>query len=58
MNLKNRTLSMEIEYYQEIWNFKKNSFSVEVQIIMISITTNTPLKQVLGPVSFITSVAV
>ena len=25
MNLKNRTLSMEIEYYQEIWNIKKKT---------------------------------
>ena len=24
MNLKNRTLLTEIEYYQEIWNIKKN----------------------------------
>ncbi len=25
MNLKNRTLSTEIEYYQEIWNIKKTT---------------------------------
>ena len=38
MNLKNRTLSTEIEYYQEIWNIKKSlmAFQNIVAIFKIS----------------------
>ena len=32
MNLKNRTLSTEIEYYQEIWNIKKKLVRVFIKL--------------------------